>query len=325
MTERSAVIVSRTPLMYAEGADASLDRPANVRAGSSLALTRDGVALVQDDANFIAIVDPATGRARAITLPAGEGGKRLFDDTRGTKKHKLDLEACFSVAEHDGTLLIALGSGSTSSREKVVMIRSAESRSPEIVVVDAHQLYDLLRREPEFAGSQLNIEGALHLGERVRLFGRGNGASHDGVRPVNATCDLDWQHFLAYLRAPTRHRPPAPTDIVQYELGAIGGVPLGFTDTTSLSDGTVLYSAAAENSPDVVRDGPVHGSAIGVIDRHDRVRWAPVIEPSGEIFDGKVEGLVPMAGSEDRLLVVVDSDDSAMASELCGLELRGEW
>ena len=66
----AAVVVTRAPLHYAEGADASIDRPAHVRAGSSLAWVPGGIALVQDDANFIAVVDPHDGSARAITMPA---------------------------------------------------------------------------------------------------------------------------------------------------------------------------------------------------------------------------------------------------------------
>ncbi len=29
----------------------------------------------------------------SVALPAGFGGKRLFDEKSGTKKHKMDLEA----------------------------------------------------------------------------------------------------------------------------------------------------------------------------------------------------------------------------------------
>jgi hypothetical protein len=59
-----------------------------------------------------------------------------------------------------------------------------------------------------------------------------------------------------------------PFDVVQYELGTIGNSGLSFTDATTGwgSDGVarpVLYSAAAEASPDATRDGEVVGSAIG--------------------------------------------------------------
>jgi hypothetical protein len=320
----AAVVVSRVPLLYSEGADATLDRPAYVRAGSSLARTRDGVALVQDDANFVAIVEPQSGRARAIALPAGKGGRRLFDRLRGNKKHKLDLEACVTVDEEGGTLLIAFGSGSRKRREKVALVRYCESAHPDVTVVHLPLLYAALRREEAFAGSQMNIEGAIHVGDRLRLFGRGNGAPRDGVQPVNATCDLAWPTVLAHLRAPDRSPPPAPTDIIRYELGELRGVPLGFTDAAVWRDATI-YSAAAEDSPDVIRDGRVAGSAIGVIDAAGRTRWAPLTEPSGDIFEGKVEGLLPADGERDRVFVVVDADDPEAASLLCTVELRGPW
>jgi len=39
--------------------------------------------VVQDDANFIAVIDPQIWQVRAIPLPAGERGVRQFDDLRG--------------------------------------------------------------------------------------------------------------------------------------------------------------------------------------------------------------------------------------------------
>ena len=53
----SAVVLARTPRHYHEGADPGLDRPAHVRAGSSLAWVPGGIAVVQDDANFLAVHD----------------------------------------------------------------------------------------------------------------------------------------------------------------------------------------------------------------------------------------------------------------------------
>src|SRR5215207_7995120 len=84
-----ARVVRRTPLRYRDGDDASLDRPAHVRAGSGLAWvdTSRGprLAVVQDDAHFVALVDPRDGLAEAIALPPGPGGLRQFDDGRGNK------------------------------------------------------------------------------------------------------------------------------------------------------------------------------------------------------------------------------------------------
>jgi hypothetical protein len=320
----AAVVVARASLYYAEGADASLDRPAQVRAGSSLAWVPGGIALVQDDANFVALVDPDGPRVRAIHLPAGAAGRRQFDDRRGNKAHKLDLEACVAVETEDGTLLLALGSGSTAAREHVALVRGWESSEPHVAVVHVPRLYDTLRREHAFAGSELNIEGAVHLGDRLRLFGRGNGAPRADVRPINATCDLDWPTLLAHLRAPDRGPPPTPTNVVPYGLGTLGGLALSFTDAALWRD-AMLYTATAEDSPDATRDGRVSGSVVGVINDAERVRWAPLTDAAGQPFVGKVEGVVATGGAGDRLFAVVDADDPDAASELCTVELRGEW
>jgi hypothetical protein len=320
----AAIVVAHSALYYAEGADPSTDRPAHVRAGSGLATVPGGIALVQDDANFIAVVRPGEGRARAIPLPAGEGGLRQFDARRGNKKYKLDLEACVAVDTDAGTLLLALGSGSKRRREYVVFVRGWEAQQPDVTVVHVPRLYESLRRERAFAGSELNVEGAIYLGDRLRLFGRGNGAVRDDVRPVNATCDLDWPSLLAHFDAPDRSPPPAPTTILRYELGTLGGVPLTFTDG-AVWRGSMLYSAAAEASPDATRDGRVTGSAIGVIDESGGARWTPLLDPSGAAFVGKVEGVAAADGAGDRVYAVVDADDPDAASILCTVELRGDW
>jgi hypothetical protein len=320
----TAVVVSQAPLYYAEGADPSIDRPAHVRAGSSVAWVPGGLALVQDDANFIAVVDPRDACARAITLPPGTEGRRQFDDRRGNKAHKLDLEACVSADTNDGVLFIALGSGSTQRREQVVLVRGWESGRLGVEMAHVPRLYDTLRREHAFAGSELNVEGAVHLGDCIRLFGRGNGAIRAGVQPVNAACDLDWPAFLTHLRSPDRAPPPKPTNVVRYELGTIGGVPLSFTDAAVRRD-SILFSATAEESPDVTRDGRVTGSAIGVIDRAGRTRWTTLVDESGVPFAGKVEGLVAARDADDHIYVVVDADDPDAASILCTVGLRGGW
>src|SRR5688500_12393590 len=183
-----ARVLSRTPLHYAEGADPHLDRPAHVRAGSSLAWVPGGIAVVQDDANFLAIVDPADAGARSLTLAIGPGGRRQFDDARGNKRHKLDLEACVALEDDGGVLLVALGSGSLPRRAPALRGGGWQSARPRPTLLHVPGLYAALRDAADFAGGELNLEGAVAVGERVRLLGRGNGAARDGVAAANALC-----------------------------------------------------------------------------------------------------------------------------------------
>jgi hypothetical protein len=319
----AAIVVEQRPLFYMEGADEAIDRPAYIRSGSGLAAVPGGIALIQDDANFIAVIDAGGKRTRALTLPAGEGGLRQFDDVRGNKKYKLDLEACVAIETAGETWFLALGSGSKKRREKVVIVRGWETGDPEIRLVHVPRLYAALRNELAFAGSELNVEGAIFLSDRVRLFGRGNGEVRGELRPINATCDLDWRSLLAHLESPESSPSPAPANVMAYELGAAGKIPYSFTDATLLGD-SVLYCAAAEASPDAVRDGPVTGSALGVIESSG-ARWTPIVDASGAPLAAKIEGLTAVNGVNDRVYAVADADDPATASELLTIELRGNW
>jgi hypothetical protein len=122
-----AIVQRSAPVFYSKGADPTLDRPAHVRAGSSLSWFGDRLALIQDDANFLVLIEPHSLQVDAIPLPAGEGGLRQFDDLRSNKRFKLDLEACVTVPTQDGDLLLAFGSGSTPYREKIVMLREYDT------------------------------------------------------------------------------------------------------------------------------------------------------------------------------------------------------
>lgn len=315
----SARILRSVPLLYAQGADPAQDRPAHVRAASGLAWVNGRVALVQDDANFVALVDPATGAATAIALPPGEGGVRQFDDLRGNKRHKLDLESCVAVRDDDGReVLVGFGSGSTEARERIVLVRGIGGGAPEAAVVDASALYARLRAETAFAGSEMNVEGAAVLGGTLRLFNRGNGAPARGLAPVDASADLDLAAFLAYLRAPGSAPPPEPRGVTQYALGGLRGVPLTFTDAEARG-GAVLFAAAAEDSPDTYHDGVVIGSAIGIVDGGE-ARWTPILDIDGSPYAGKVEGILAHPSNPHRLLAVIDRDDPRVPSELLEIE-----
>ena len=316
----SARIVMRRPLRYRAGPDAALDRPAHVRAASSLCWVGERLAIVQDDAHFLALVDPATGLADAIALPAGADGKRVFDEARGTKHLKLDLEASLSYRDEGGTHLMAFGSGSLPARERIVTFHFADGASaPDSVRVhEASALYALLRANTRFSGSELNLEGALRDGASVLLFQRGNGAPARGLLPRNAIGQLDFDALARYLAG----AGPAPALIASrsFDLGSAQGVPYGFTDATMTPAGGVLFLASAEASADVTRDGAVHGTLIGELLADGSVRTAPLLDEQGRISNAKAEGLVLDKSDSEHAWLVVDADSGEQPAEL--LEVR---
>lgn len=320
--EFSARIVARRGLRYREGPDASLDRPEHIRAASGAAWLGDRLAVVQDDALFVALVDPGTGLADSVALPEGPGGKRLFDELRGTKDLKLDLEACFAVRNGETSELYAFGSGSAPPRERIVVLRY-DHRARAVTgqrVIDASALYAGLRAEASFSGSELNVEGALRRDDVLWLVQRGNGAPRAGRTPVNAIGSLAWPAFVRYVEA--GGAAPSLTRVVQYDLGSIANVPYTFTDAALAASGALVFLASAEASSSALTDGVVYGTSLGEILPDGSARLTPLYDERGEPSKDKTEGIAPDPADENRVWLVVDMDDPDRPSELLEVRLR---
>jgi hypothetical protein len=299
------------PLRFTSATEAD-DLATHVRAGSGLRRWGRRLVVVQDDVSALALLDEEAGTVEPLLLPRDARGHRSFSSRRGNKAAKMDLEAC--VVLPDGRL-VALGSGSTEARERLVVV----DHELHVRVVDAHALYAHLRATPVFAGSELNVEGAVVVEGRVRLFQRGNGAVVGGVAPVNAVGDLRLDAFLAWLD----DAGPAPTlaAVRPIDLGRVGQVPFGFTDATALPDGRVVFLGGAEGSPDTYRDGDVLGARIGCLDG-DHLTLADILDPSGAPTASKLEGVDFVATRPDgalEFLVVADMDDPDVPTALATL------
>ena len=169
----------------------------------------------------------------------------------------MQVDGIDAFVQTDGgeTTLYAFGSGSSAAREHVVIARGWERGAVTVDVIEAPALYRALRAAAGFAGSELNVEGVALRGEELWVFGRGNGAVRGDLMPLNATCVLPWRAVLDSLASRGATALPRPARITRYDLGALGAIPLGFTDAAAVPGG-FLYSAAAEDSPDAVSDGP---------------------------------------------------------------------
>jgi hypothetical protein len=287
-------------------------RLAHVSAASGLVAVGPWLYVVADDALHLAVF-PREGSApgRSVRLFPGE----LPLEHLARKAAKPDLEALcllppFSGCPHGA--LLAVPSGSTAARQKGALIPLSPEGllAGEVRAVDFTGLYTQLAREL----GPLNVEGAAVASGRLRLLQRGNGA-----QGTDALVDLDHERLLRALEADQPLGPDVVRTVRRWELGRVGGVRLTFTDASPLPDGRIIFTAAAEDTRDAYADGPVAGSAVGVL--------APDGSP---LFLDSVDAKVKLEGvsaSLERgrvhLLLVADADDPAVAAPLLEAVLEG--
>lgn len=329
----SATVVRELDMVYADGPSEADDRPPHVRAASGLVGFREYLAVIQDDANWLALIDEED-RIHALPLPPGpESGSRVFSQSRGNRHEKFDLEACIVVPGLHGPELIGFGSGTHAGREWILRVHESEHMDAALSEQASHlhlgidvtaefltarPFYDSLRATSEFCGAGLNIEGAVLLDDDiVRLFQRGNAPTRAGLTPVDATGDFSWRALAAHLAAPSRVPPPPLRNIRRYDLGILNGVRLTFSDAEHLGGGRVLYSASAEDPA----TGHIVGSTLGVIEPDGQAHWTALSDGRGGTFEGKIEGLSLHRRRASIARFVVDDDDEELPSKLFEAEL----
>lgn len=318
----SAQIVQRLPLVYHEGENADDDRPGFVLAASGLVTLGEHLFVVQDNANWIAVVNPDDS-VTAVPLPRGPSGARIFSKARDNAGDKADLEACVIVRGDDGLELVAFGSGTAEARCWILRMKrpdqatSADARPLgefDAEFLDASVFYQSLMRERAFCSESLNIEGAITLDEtRILLLQRGNAPPGEG-EPVDATGEICWRLLSRHLEDPANIPPPPIENVIRYELGDLNGVRLTFSDAEYLGGGRILFSASAEHRGD--GDGEVEGSVLGVIDPSGETRWTEVTCENGKPFKSKIEGLSRSINDPSTVRFVIDDDDETAPSEI---------
>jgi hypothetical protein len=319
--ELRAIVRVKRQLIHPAGADTELDLPGHARALSGLARFDGRIIGIQDDTNSLLLLNEIGDLRGHVVLPAGTDGKRQFDGVRGNKHLKHDFEAGITTRDARGDSLLAFGSGSTSHRERI--LRAHMGGLFDAGIIHTPDFYAALRALHDFSGSELNIEAVVQIGSIIRLFNRGNGAATNWLQPVNATVDVSSDDLVRYLDAPSPSTTPPLSNVVVYELGHLDGCALSFTDAAEL-EGSMIFSAAAERSPDAIRDGVVIGSVLGVI-ANGEARWTPLTDADGAAIVSKVEAVLPGATWQDPLMLATDPDDPDAPSQIYDVELRGPW
>lgn len=277
---------------------------ARVVAAHALAGVGAGSALLRIDARLLAVHDDAF-RASFISLPdlAVTPWPLRGDGAPLAKSVKPDFESAVRTA--DG-LVHLLGSGQTAARYLQAQL---DLETSSVTMFERPDLYACVRAALGLAVPP-NIEGALVRGDRLRLFHRGSG----GAPSASADLSADVLYGAA----------PRVLATAEYELGAIDGVALSITDVAA-AGAVTLFVATAEETPDGIADGPVHGSVVGVLDERPRepvMRFARLLEANGGACLDKVEGIALDADLRGAWLLT-DPDTSAQPARLMRAELRG--
>lgn len=284
-------------------------RAAHLAAASGLVVSEAALYVVADDELVLGVFPSASNTpGRTLRLMDGE----LPHTPRERKRHKADFEALlrlppFGACAHGALFALGSGSGKDKPRSHGVLLAldargaiAADAR-PRRIALDA--LHARLR--DEFA--DLNLEGAVVSGDELVLLQRGNKG-----QAVNATVHYPLVDILAALARDDALPGLAPRALHQHALGVIDGVPYGFTDAAALPDGSLLFSAVAENTDDSVADGACLAAAVGILDiAAGRFAIERLAAP------WKVEGVHGWReDGETRFLAVTDADDPARAASL---------
>ena len=279
-----------------------------VTAASGVAPLGDGLLVVQDDATHAAWQRPS-GVTPVRLLPPVEGLDR-FSEAAGTKKLKPDLEVACPVEADGRPAVLVLGSGSSPRRTRGALV-ALDGDRPGVRAAELAPLYAAVAERLGVPDGQLNLEGASRSGDVLRWYQRGNLAA--GV--ANAGVEVPLEALVAVLlgRADPASVPLGAVSLL--ELGEVAGVGLAVTDAVALPDGRELLSAAAEDTPNAVDDGPVVATALVLADHGRVLDVTPVPEVGGRVV--KVEGLAltgDPAGGAVHLVAVVDADDPELPS-----------
>lgn len=265
--------------------------------------------VVADDENHLGVFDlPDATPGRLLPLFDGE----LPPDHAARKAAKPDCEALLRLpafGHYPCGALMAFGSGSRPARQRAALVAfdSTGRLQGPARVIDLSPLLEPLRD----TFPDLNIEGAFVRGDTLSLLQRGNSSSG-----INACIPLRWADMHAWLAS--NGPVPQPTSIMRFELGSLGGIPLSFTDGTALPDGSWLFSAAAEASPDTYSDGACAGSAIGIANPDGTLRTLEQLS-----MTCKVEGIAASpSGDGLDVWMVTDADDRSRPALLLAASLR---
>lgn len=274
----------------------------HLSAASGLVCAYGHAYVISDDEHHLAVFKDRQSPGQLHRFAPGD----MPEGKKARKRRKPDMETLLllpSSRPGSGGALVALGSGSRPNREMGIWIPLSGNGQPTKRVhrFSLAPLYGPLRA----ALGGLNIEGAFVIDDEFLLLNRGTAG-----RTSSAAARFALKDVLRLIEGDRSSIEPIA--VRQYDLGAIDGVSLGFTDGAAAPENGWVFTAVAEDTDNSVADGPCKGSAVGVVDARGDLQVLRRLVPTE-----KVEGIaLYVTGSTATICMVTDSDDPAQGSWL---------
>lgn len=271
--------------------------------GSGLALVRDSLYIISDNAPAYYKLHPATKGYTRVPISGYPAEEYTI-----AKKDKHDLESAVCGHCNGRDYLFAFGSGSTSRREMLLAIDLGGTHPPQKIPL--LHLYMQISSRCRLKEKELNIEGAALCHDRLFLF----------VRGKNIAVSMAWADFCRFALQPVGGLIPEMS-IQQVNLPTYGITGAGFSGATEITyrgKPAILFSASLEDTPNAIDDGAVHGSYLGILSYNTNgvlglEQISMVRDSAGVVLKQKIESVAVTGttGNRVNLLMIADNDDGA--------------
>ncbi len=268
--------------------------------GSALAYQQGKIYLMGDDMNYMIILDNSLQVIDSILLEDSVKYKIAKDI-------KPDLEAATFISP--GSLLL-LGSGSKKPRNTVFVVNVD---SKEKIAFSLDTFYQRLEKE---GITEINVEGATAIDDKILLSNRGNNA-----HPKN--------HLIITAADFYKEQQNAEVKVVEIENPAVGFSGVSGLEYSSQFD-RLLLSVSTEDTYSTHEDGAIGKSYLWIIDNvssklKGKIKAEKIIDLTtlDKRFSGqKIESVCIVSESKNEMEIILVADNDNGSSTVFKLKLN---
>lgn len=268
--------------------------------------------IVGDDSPWLFVLDENNEMTKKVQLSAIDS----MVNNRTPKGLKADFEAIEKLSINDVEHLMVISSGSSEITRDTAYLISATPKWT-IAKRNLRPLYEEIKKAAHISGKdEINVEGiAIHT-KNTYLLHRGNVSG-------NFIAVLDTDQLVNYISNASDYIPEV--SVFYFDLPVYKNQKSGFSGACITPDGkNMLFTASLEETADVLNDGKVLGSFIGIIDLEKLAESkfeAKLVQEDGEVLPKKLEGITVKSWSKNKMNVLVACDNDDGSSDLFEMEV----